>query len=212
MRRTRSSTTAELLLLLGLLVGCAPAAAEPVVDGGWEVTIYYTAVESLHSSPPVAVTGCLVLDCSNGSDDLGRHPRTFVQAVQDEGTGRITSGEHAGRYLNWASTEGYWLDDAPRDASARALEPFRSAAADGVEQGTRIVLRDCGRAYGGGPPNPEVCELLRAGDWEIRDEFTPGLGGDRHIDLYIGEEDRPGFTSSPLYTSFTDAVLVLTAP
>ena len=33
-----------------------------------------------------------------------------------------------------------------------------------------------------------------AANWTITDEFTPGLGGSRHVDLYIGEETGPGFT------------------
>jgi hypothetical protein len=51
-----------------------------------------------------------------------------------------------------------------------------------------------------------VCARLRAARWTVRDEFTPGLGGARHIDLYIGEEDRRDFTEeSPNYVTCNDA-------
>jgi hypothetical protein len=198
------------LLLAGgvLLAGCSPDERS-----GWEVTVYYTAVESFHADDDlVEVRGCPTIDCTNGDDRLGDWPSGFVEAVQDEGTGRITSGAEAGRYLNWASSEGYWLDDAPRDAAGRPLEPYRSAAADGVEQGTRVRLVDCGNGNDGGPVSATVCGRLQGGDWEIRDRFTPGLGGERHIDLYLGEEDVDDFTDSEMFTSLAGATLELSPP
>lgn len=202
---------ASWVLLVAVSLGCGTPAA--TTDPGWLVTVYYTAVESYHDADDqVEVVGCLVLDCTRGDDALGRYPRSFAEAVKDEGTGRITSGRQAGRYINWASTEGYWLDDLPRDQAGRALQPYRSAAADGVADGTRVRLVDCGRGYDGGPPSVAVCTALQAGEWEIRDAFTPGYGGERHIDLYIGEENVPDFTRSEFFTSFDRAVLELTAP
>nr|BFF24629.1 hypothetical protein GCM10025732_25940 [Glycomyces mayteni] len=38
-----------------------------------------------------------------------------------------------------------------------------------------------------------------------RRRVHPGLGGDRHIDLYLGEETGPDFTESPWYTTLTNA-------
>ncbi|HEX6869887.1 MAG TPA: hypothetical protein VF163_02210, partial [Micromonosporaceae bacterium] len=103
----------------------AGTATGPLIGGSWQVTVYYTAVESYHTDAAVDVTGCLVLECANGNQSLGRYPQSFVQAVKDEGTGRITSGPQAGRYLNWSYDTGYWLDDAPRDSAGRELIPFR---------------------------------------------------------------------------------------
>ena len=54
-----------------------------------------------------------------------------------------------------------------------------------------------------------LCRRLREGDWQIRDEFTPGYGGNQHIDLYVGEENVPNFTRSELYISLVDATLTL---
>jgi len=153
---------------------------------GWQVTVYYTAVESFHSGQAKQVTGCPQLECQHGRDDLGSYPKDFVQAVQDEGTGRITSGAHAGGYLNWSSDTGYWLDTVPRNANGGTLEPFRSAAADGLAQGSRISLVRCGRTSEGTAVVPDVCAKLSGATWQITDAFTPGLGGDLHIDLYIG--------------------------
>lgn len=208
------------LLLAALLLSAALPACSAEADAGtdadeaaWNVTVYYTAVESYHSGAPRTVTGCPVLDCSDGTADLGRHPADFVRAVRDEGTGRITAGEHAGAYLNWSHDTGYWLDTAPRNSHGGTLRPYRSAAADpGVlARGTRFTVRDCGTEDDGAPLDASVCAKLREAAWTIDDEFTPGLGGDRRVDLYLGEEDRPRFTGTPAYATLNDAVLRVTA-
>jgi hypothetical protein len=167
------------------------------------VTVYYTAVERFHGGPTETVTGCPRLECRRGDDDLGTYPSAFVRAVHDEGTGRTA----AGRYLNWSSDVGFWLDSAPRDTAGRALRPFGSAAADvGVlRAGSRFAIVDCGRTR----VAPAVCAGLSAARWTVTDEFTPGLGGDRHVDVYIGEETGPGFVDSDWYTTLDGATLTI---
>jgi hypothetical protein len=174
-------------------------------SAGWTVTVYYTAVEKYHSGKPAWVTGCPRIDCQHGNADLGTYPEDFVTAVKDEGTG-ITA---AGRYLNWSFDTGYWLDDAARDTAGRPLRPFESAAADAavLAAGTRFTIADCGRADDGSAVPAQVCGKLRDARWVISDEFTPGLGGERHIDVYIGEETGPGFTDGPWYTTLERATL-----
>ncbi len=176
---------------------------------GWTVTVYYTAVQSLHSGTPTDVTGCPTINCGHGHADLGSYPADFVRAVRDEGTGRTSDG----RYLNWSSDTGYWLDTAPRDSYGGVLQPFHSAAADPdvLRRGTAFTIADCGRADDGGPIPGAVCTRLRAAHWTVVDEFTPGLGGARHIDAYIGEETGRDFTRGDWYTTLTSAVLLLQA-
>ncbi|WP_020666888.1 hypothetical protein [Amycolatopsis nigrescens] len=199
-------------VLAGLLLW-RPGRDEPVPARSehWLVTVYYTAVEAFQDGELEPVTGCPVLDCERGDADLGSYPGGFAEAVRDEGTGRITSGPHAGKYLNWSHNVGYWLDSAPRDSAGRALEPFVSAAADpGVlPAGRRFRIADCGRAEDGAAIDPEVCGLLAGASWRISDEFTPGFGGDRHVDVYIGEQTGPGFTENKLYTTLSEAALTL---
>ena len=201
-------------------MACSPAPTEARADppppppaarlsAPWLVTVYYTAVESFHDEDPVPVTGCPVLDCAHGTTLLGRHPADFLAAVREEGTGRITTGPERGQYLNWSHNVGYWLDDEPRDAAGNILVPFVSAAADGVRSGTRVELVDCGTLITGGPVPVHLCRQLRRGIWQIRDEFTPGYGGENHIDLYVGEENTPNFTKSERYVSLVGATLSL---
>jgi hypothetical protein len=201
-------------VVVALLVGACgdhdrDAGTASAADPGWTVTVYYTAVEEHHDGAPTPVTGCPELDCAGGDDDLGTYPADFVQAVEDEGTGRITRGPHAGRYLNWSHDVGFWLDVAPRASDGEPLEPWRTAAADpGVlAAGTSIRVSDCGDLEEGGAPSPAVCDRLRVPEWVVADEFTPGLGGEHHVDLYVGEETGPDFTTGDLYTTLVGARL-----
>lgn len=190
--------------LLVAVSACGDRTLERGRSTGWTVTAYYTAVEKYHSGPPARVTGCPNLDCQYGDADLGTYPADFVTTVHDEGTGLTASG----RYLNWSYDTGYWLDDAPRDAVGRQLRPFESAAADrGVlAVATRFTIADCGNSDDGAAP-AQVCAKLQATRWTVTDEFTPGLGGKRHVDAYIGAETGPGFTESPWYTTLRGATL-----
>ena len=188
--------------------GDTSASSEAGVSSGYEITVYYTAVESYHGGGTVNVRGCPTQDCEGGNDDLGTYPESFVQAVEDEGAGRITSGPHAGKYLNWSDGVGYWLDNVPANSYGAGLSPFRTAAADGgvLARGTRFQLVAPLIQDEGGPLDEASANRLLSATWEIQDEFTPGLGGAHHIDLYIGEEDRANFTeTNPLYTTLVNA-------
>jgi hypothetical protein len=217
-RRRSTVAGATMLLVAGLAGGCSagstggPGTGEGT-SGGWEITVYYTAVEQHHDGPLRQVRGCLQLECEGGDDDLGSYPGDFVDAVEGEGTGRITGGPHAGEYLNWSYDVGFWLDTAPRDSYGDVLEPFSSAAADGdvLARGTRFRVAECGRTDDGSEPPGETCERLRDAPWAIVDEFTPGLGGDHHVDLYVGEETGPDFTEGDLYITLVDADLSVTS-
>jgi hypothetical protein len=168
--------------------------------------VYYTVVERYHGGAPTRVTGCPRLDCTRGHADLGSYPAEFVALVKTEGTG-LTAG---GRYLNWSYDTGFWLDTAPRGTDGNALQPYVSAAADPtvLRRGTRFTIADCGREDDGSVPPPAVCAAFRRAAWRIDDEFTPGLGGPRHIDVYVGPEPGPGFADSAGYVALTGATLV----
>jgi hypothetical protein len=195
-----------------LLAGCDAARPAPTVpagktSSGWEITVYYTVVEKYHHGAPAKVTGCPRLNCTGGDDDLGTYPADFVADVRTEGTG-VTS---AGKYLNWSYDIGFWLDTAPRDTDGDPLEPYVSAAADPsvLKNGARFRFADCGRQDDGSAVPEAVCGRFRAAAWRIDDEFTPGLGGPKHIDLYLGPETQEGFTQSDSYVTLEGATLRL---
>jgi hypothetical protein len=213
--RVRSLLAAALVLIGCGLPGCGTVqpggpsrpvgTPPPQTSGGWEITVYYTAVQEFHHGVPERVTGCPRLNCTHGRDDLGTYPADFVAAVESEGTGRTA----AGTYLNWSYDTGYWLDSAPRDTDGNPLEPYVSAAADPnvLPHGTLFRIEDCGRQDDGSAPPQQVCAMLGAAGWRIDDEFTPGLGGRKHIDAYIGPETGPDFTSSDLYLTLVGATV-----
>jgi hypothetical protein len=202
-----ATAVAAALMGIALLVPVACGDRVPTrgSSAGWTVTVYYTAVERYHVGAPKPVTGCPRLDCQHGNSDLGSYPEDFVTAVHDEGTGVTT----AGTYLNWSYDTGYWIDEAARDTDGRPLRAFESAAADPavLAAATRFTISGCGRQDDGTAPPADVCAKLRAAHWTVTDEFTPGLGGRKHIDAYIGEETGPGFTDSRWYTTLEGATL-----
>jgi len=181
-----------------------------VSSAGWRLTIYYTAVESFHSGATQSVTGCVGQNCSRGNSDLGTYPATFVNAVHDEGTGRITNGPTAGMYLNWSFDVGYWLDTVAASGYGVALRPFLSAAADGgaLPKGARFRVVDPLRQNDGSGIEPGFAAQLRNTVWDVEDQFTPGLGGAGHLDLYIGEQDRADFTNSDRYVELVNATII----
>lgn len=193
------------VVLFVVLAGVMLTGSRPDNPATWTVTVYYTAVQAYHKGSPTPVVGCPNMDCAHGTSDLGTYPADFVEAVRDEGTGRTTTG----RYLNWSHDIGFWLDDAPRDAYGRPLRPFESAAADPtvLPAGTRFSIMDCGHDTDGTPIAAAVCSRLRQAAWTVSDQFTPGLGGSHHVDVYIGEETGPGFTESPWYCTLAAATL-----
>ena len=168
----------------------------------YTITVYYTAVESFHTDAKVNVSGCLIRDCAFGNKLIGNYPASFIKATKAEGTGRITSGVNAGKYLNWSVDVGYWLDTIPSDGYGTALVPFRTAAADDIAltRGTKFVLVAPLIQDDGTPLDAVSAGKLLAAQWLVNDQFTPGLGGALHLDLYIGEEDQVNFTKvSPMY-------------
>ncbi|TNC29122.1 hypothetical protein [Amycolatopsis alkalitolerans] len=98
---------------------------------------------------------------------------------------------------------------APRDSEGRPLEPFVSAAADGVADGTPVRITGCGTLDDGSPVPAATCGRLSRASWRIRDEFTPGLGGSDRLDVYLGPETGPGFTDGPDYVTLIGATVTL---
>jgi hypothetical protein len=179
------------------------AAASPApASGAWTLTVYYTAVESFHTGPAQAVTGCRpgADECSNGTDALGSYPADFLDAVRGQGSGRITTGRYAGKYLLWDADSGYAVDTAVLDQSDRPLRPFVSAGAGdpGIAPGTGFGLLDCGvDTVTGRAPDAAACARLRAASWVVAGPTRQPA--DAHVlELYVGEEDGPGFAGGPL--------------
>lgn len=175
----------------------------------WRLITYYTAVEAFHGGSSAQVRGCLDSECRSYGT-IGNYPKDFVSAVKTQGTGRITSGIFAGRYLNFSYGSGYWLDTAPRDAYGNELVAFASVAAEPatLARGTRFQITDCGIDNSGrGTIDPSVCTRLKQADWTVSDRLTLDFGS-AHLELYIGEEDQVNFVKkSPKAISVKKAAI-----
>jgi hypothetical protein len=191
--------------------GSASPSAAAAVPGtqappGWKLTVYYTAVESFHHGNRVPVTGCDLQanECSNGTAPLGSYPDDFVAKVKDEGTGRITSGTYAGKFLAWDAQGGFSLDTSASDAAGNPLRPFVSAAADdSVPLGTHVKVLDCGvDSTTKQAPAAADCGRLSAPDWVVTDR-NGNAAGSRELNLYVGEEDRADFDNAVSYVVAT---------
>jgi len=174
-------------------------------SGDWTLAVSYTPVESFHHGPVVRVAGCLRVTCDSRGD-LGGYPADFVAAVQAEGSGRITSGVHAGAFLGWAAGVGYWLDTAPRDSRGKPLTAFTSAGSGTplLSLRTRLRILACG-ADESGAANDMVCARLRAATWVVAE--VRGPSPTRSVTLYVGAESGPGFADGRWNTTFSHAVL-----
>jgi hypothetical protein len=227
--RLKSATKTYYLMLLTLLVGAYltffPLAAHEEAHAadlpGINATVYYTAVESYHpTSCTQYVNAWRDLTTTGTKVKAGPYPCRFLNKVKNEGTGRITSGTYAGKYLNFSweglgpngDQQGFWLDTAPRDSHGRALIPFVSAAADAavLPEGTTFKVLDCGydTETGDWSMTAAACQEWKSASWQVRDEFTTGLGGSNHIDLYVGEENMANFENrSPRYVDQSGVVI-----
>lgn len=185
-------------------------------SGGWHLTTYFSALDSFYGGATAALTGCLNVDCSAGTDPtsaLGTYSVDFTVAVQTEGTGKITTGPQAGQYLNWSASQpgsGYWLDTAPRDAQGNALVPYVSAASHpSYAFGANFAVLDCGVDMTAGTPmDPAACADFMAATWQIRDRFEANTEV-RHLDLYIGLQTALDMNDDPHFVDQITAVTTL---
>jgi len=172
--------------------------------------VYYTPVEAYHGGPLQPVSGFTTITGESGSVPLGSYPESFVAAVRMQGSGRITSGAYAGKYLNGSFGGGFWISEFAPDAYGAPLQPFRTAAADEnvLAPGTRFKLKGPLLEDGGAAIDPSAAQRLLSVTWEVQDQFEAGYGGDLHIDLYIGEENHPDFLSdNPFYLALEDVTI-----
>ena len=175
-------------------------------SSGWELTVYYTPVESYHGAAPTEVYGCPTSNCDSSlaTQDLGSFPSDFLAKVKQEGAGEITDGQDASTpYLNWTYDGGgyYWLDTAPRDASGSALVPWQtSSAASTYPFGTSWNVTNCGTNSDGTPVDQTMCQEVLGSTWTVSDRFEAGISTNRHADLYVGLEDRANYeNTAPQY-------------
>jgi len=178
------------------------ASAPPagLATGGWHLTVYYTPVETFHGPPRKSISDC-------AGRQLGEHSADFLAHVQTEGFGRVVAPIQKQSYLGWNFDGRCWFMAAtPVGSNDRPLRAWVSTAAPAnlaAGMGVRVV--SCGTDV-----DTAVCARVKAAAWTVDDRCSYGCTDPRHLDLYVGEEDRPHFEDqSPDYFDAHGAVVTL---
>jgi len=180
-------------------VAVSPTASSQAT-GGWHLTVYYTPVESYHGPPTRSISDC-------GGAALGQHSADFLDNIQPEGFGRVVTPMRGGRFLGWDFDRGCWYaTSTPLNAGDHPLRAWVSTAApQAIAAGTGVRVVGCGPGV-----DPVVCARVQGASWTVDDRCSVGCADPRHLDLYIGEEDRPNFESqNPNYFEARGAVVAL---
>lgn len=189
-----------------LPVAAKPAVGQPA-DGSqnWSVHLIYTAVEKYYRGTRERVTGCPTSTCTASRVSLGSFPVTFVSAVRAEGSGLISTGRHAGHYLDYDATVGYWLDTAARGYGSPPMKGFATARSTSplLPIGTQLRISVCGPSSR--HDAIRVCGKLRSARWQVVTEGAPSPA--RDIWLYIGRESGSGTGGRPWVSNFQHATL-----
>lgn len=168
----------------------ASPSPSPTATAGWHLTVYYTPVEAFHGAPLKPIADCR-------GRDLGKHSGDFLDHVQTEGFGRAAGPVQGQRYLGWDFDHNCWFASAtPTGADDRPLRAWASMAAPStVPFRTSVRVEGCGTEV-----DAAVCARVTAAPWVVDDRFAADPNDARHLDLYIGEEDRADFENeSPNY-------------
>lgn len=180
--------------LRGAPASAPPASAAPSGQptGGWHLTVYYTPVETYHGPPLKPISDC-------GGRDLRKHSLDFLDRVRTEGFGRIGTPIQGERYVGWDFERRRWfIARTPVGVGDRPLRAWVSTAAPlTFTAGTGVRVLSCGSDV-----DVTVCERVKAAAWIVEDHCA-ACSDPRHLDLYIGEEDRPDFED--LSSSYFDA-------
>lgn len=145
---------------------------------GWTVHIRQTPVERFFTGERVWAYGCDRPDCTGSYTHLGSYPTDFLAAVRREGAGRLSTGEHEGRYLVRISAEAFRVESVPRDASGRPLRAWRSATG-ALPVGTSVRVASCGTGA--------LCRRVRAATWTIAQRS----GATDSLVVYAGDQTGP---------------------
>ncbi|NCA82013.1 MAG: hypothetical protein EOM72_04635 [Opitutae bacterium] len=210
-RGALATAAAACLIALAGCGGDDEASGAGTLMPGFRLTVYYTPVESFHGGAPQTIQGCTSIGCESGIQTLGAFPAGFLSEVQLQGSGRITSGAHAGQYLHGSFGGGFWIGPSPFDAYGSPLRAFETAAADDavLPRGTRFKLVAPLTESGGAPLPAAVANRLLSATWDVQDHFEAGYGGARHLDLYVGEQEQPHFASSPFYLMLVNQTIAV---
>ncbi len=163
---------------------------------GFLITSYWTVREEFYHGRKV-----LVRDPEGRP--LGRYREDFLRDVRREGWGKGDGEGNDGKYIGYVPEWGYIKRDAPLDVNGNPLIPWKTVAGPpGIKNGTKIYIFSFEARL-----DPEVEERLLNTVFVVSDR-SPSITG-KHIDIYVGEQDRADMETSPYSLYIKDAVICL---
>ena len=155
-------------------------------ESGYLITSYWTVREEFYHGEKIPVRD------SSGAL-LGYYKRDFIEDVMVEGWGKGDGVGNDGTYLGYDPELGFLKSPEPLDAYGSPLIPWRAIAAPPqIMRWTAVFIAnfDAGEEVA-----EEVGSKLLSSVFVVTDRGPSVVG--RHIDIYVGEQDRPDMNESP---------------
>ena len=155
-------------------------------ESGYLITSYWTVREEFYHGEKVPVR-------DSSGKLLGYYRRDFIDDVMIEGWGKGDGVGNDGSYLGYDPEIGFTESPNPLDAYDSPLIPWKTVAAPPhLRKGTIILI------IGFTPSeelSEEVIDKLLSSRFIVSDRGADLTG--RHIDIYVGEQDRADMNESP---------------
>ena len=166
-------------------------------ESGYLITSYWTVREEFYRGEKV-----LVRDSSGKL--LGYYRSDFLEDVMVEGWGKGDGIGNDGSYLGYDPELGFIKSPEPLDAYGSPLIPWKTVAAlPHLRKGTIILIIGFTSSE---ELSEDVIDKLLTSRFTVSDRG--GLTG-RHIDIYIGEQDRADMNESPYALYIQNATICL---
>ena len=154
-------------------------------ESGYLITSYWTVREEFYRGEKVPVR-------DSSGKLLGYYRSDFLEDVMVEGWGKGDGIRNDGSYLGYDPELGFIKSPEPLDAYGSPLIPWKTVAAPPhLRKGTIITIIGFTSSE---ELSEDIIDKLLTNRFMVSDRG--GLTG-RHIDIYIGEQDRADMNESP---------------
>ena len=155
-------------------------------ESGYLITSYWTVREEFYRGEKVPVK-------DSSGKLLGYYRHDFLEDVMVEGWGKGDGIRNDGSYLGYDPELGFIKSPEPLDAYGSPLIPWKTVAAPThLRKGTIILIIGFTNSE---ELSEDVIDKLLTSKFTISDRGASLTG--RHIDIYVGEQDRADMNESP---------------
>ena len=155
-------------------------------ESGYLITSYWTVREEFYRDEKVPVR-------DSSGKLLGYYRSDFLEDVMVEGWGKGDGVGNDGSYLGYDPELGFTKSLEPLDAYGSPLIPWKTVAAPPhLRKGTTILIIGFNSSE---ELSEDIVDKLLTSRFIVSDRGADLIG--RHIDIYIGEQDRADMNESP---------------